>query len=75
MQKVPITFDHAGKQFTGTFDPVHGAGGNVFHLTIDNYYCGRLRYADKWVFDPTPKSEGFNELADYFGDYVTAWYC
>lgn len=75
MDPVLIAFDHQGKYYKGQFAPVMGAGGSsVFHLMIDNYYCGRLRYTDRWVFDPTPKTGSFVELTEYFGDYVTAWY-
>ena len=42
MEKVPITFEHEGKQYTGTLDAVHGAGSNNYHLMIDNFYKGRL---------------------------------
>lgn len=50
---------------------VQGAGDNrVWHLMIDNYYFGRLRYTDKWVFD----SNTMPEIADLLGEYVIAWY-
>jgi len=76
MDPVLITFDHQGKHYKGQLVPVMGAGSsNEFHLMIDNYYCGRLRYSDRWVFDPTPKTDSFVELTEYFGEYVTAWYC
>lgn len=56
-----------------------GAGtSSTFHLHDDkNFYCGCLRWSDfenEWVFDPTPKSQDLAELADFFGDIVTAWY-
>lgn len=40
-----------------------------------NFYLGRLRTAnDKWVFDATDKSAELKELADFFGNYLTAWH-
>jgi len=38
---------------------------------------GRLRKSDftkGWVFDGTPKTKELEQMADYFGDVVTAWY-
>lgn len=73
--KVPIKFEHEGKLYQGSFDLVSGSGNAyVWHLMIDKYYCGRLRIANDWVFDPTPKTLSFVELTDYFGWYITAWY-
>ena len=59
LNHIPITFEYNGEKFTGSFGKVMGAGStSMFHLTIDRFYCGRLRYNDflqTWVFDPTPK--------------------
>jgi hypothetical protein len=75
LEKVPINFEQDGKTYRGDFTLVSGSGSTyVWYLMIDNYYCGRLRYHDWWVFDPTPKTESFVELTDYFGWYITAWY-
>lgn len=75
MDIIPITFTSEGNTHTGTFNKIAGAGSTaVFHLMIDNYYCGRLRMAgDNWFFDPTPKTEPFKTLAEEFGNYVVAW--
>ena len=72
MPKIPITFTHEGKEYSGTLDKVQGAGASqVFHLMIDKYYKGRLRrYNDKWVFDPTPKNEWLKDFAELFGEAV-----
>ena len=54
------------------FQSVYGAGAGVWHLMIDDYYYGRLRMTDgRWFFDGN--KHGMEDLADYFGDYVTAW--
>lgn len=76
MDTVPISFEHVGKKYSGHFSEIHGASQNVWHLQDDgNFYLGRLRQAnDKWVFDPTPKTEELAEMAEFFGDYLTAWY-
>jgi hypothetical protein len=76
MDEIPITFEHEGKEYTGSFDEVQGAGtSKVWYLMIDNYYKGRLRMTDRgWVFDPTPKTQSMAELANFFGDYITMWY-
>jgi hypothetical protein len=75
MDKIPITFEYKGKSYQGTFEAVHGGGGaNIWHLTIGNYYCGRLRLNDTegWTFDEN--SFGAKELTDYFAAVVMAWY-
>lgn len=76
MHQIPITFDHEGKQYSGYFSKVAGAGQTgVWYLSDNNnLYLGRLRYTDRWVFDPTPKTESLAALADFFGDFITAWY-
>lgn len=76
MDHIPVKFDCNGKKYAGYFCPVSGAGAtSTFHLSINNYYWGRLRQGnEKWVFDCTPKNPEFAELADFFGEYLTAWY-
>ena len=77
MDEIPISFEHTGKKFKGRFTKVSGAGDTgVWHLMDDkNFYLGRLRMVqNKWVFDPTPKTLELKELAEYFGEVVTAWY-
>jgi hypothetical protein len=66
--KIPITFEHEGNKYSGSLDPICGAGGNTWHLMIDKFYYGRLRLNDRgWFFD----GEKFKDLANYFGEYVT----
>jgi hypothetical protein len=64
MDRIPITFEHDGKKYAGSFSSVHGAGQNVCYLIDDkNFYLGRLRVArDQWCFDATPKTEGLSKL-------------
>jgi hypothetical protein len=70
MDKIPIEFEHKGKRYSGSLDAICGAGGNTWYLMINNYYYGRLRVNERgWFFD----GNMFNELADYFGEYMIAW--
>jgi hypothetical protein len=73
--RIPITFEHSGKKYIGSFSSVHGAGQNVWYLTDNkNFYLGRLRLSrDQWVFDATPKTQELCDLAEYFGEYLMAW--
>lgn len=65
--KIPIQFELKGRIFTGSLDPVVGAGGNTWYLMINGFYYGRLRLNDRgWVFD----GDAFKELADFFGQHV-----
>jgi hypothetical protein len=64
---IPITFEHKGKQYSGSLDPVSGAGGNTWHLMINQRYYGRLRVNDRgWFFD----GDKFKNLAELFGAFV-----
>ena len=79
MDEIPITFEYRLVKYKCHLSKVSGSGDtSTFHLTDDkNFYNGRLRWSDflkSWVFDPTPKTKDLAELADYFGDVVTAWY-
>jgi len=73
--KIPVSFTHGGKEYHGALAPVYGGGVHVYHLEINNYYFGRLRFAnDRWMFDTNKLSEGWEVLADYFGEIVIAWH-
>lgn len=77
MDNIPVSFEHKGKKTEGHLEKVSGAADtSTWHLMgTDKFYYGRLRRTnDKWVFDPTPKSQDLAELADFFGDIITAWY-
>jgi hypothetical protein len=77
MDKIPINFEHHGKKFSGQFGKVQGAGNtSVWHLmSDDHYYLGRLRigWQDQWYFDGSRPENKLEELAQFFGEYVTAW--
>jgi hypothetical protein len=72
MDNIPISFDYKEKHYDGYFQPVHGAGANVWHLIINNYYYGTLTYTDKWVFNSN--NNKMKELADFFGKQVSVSY-
>ena len=76
MENIPVSFESEGKNYSGTLTAVHGAGTQTYYLMIDKYYNGRLRLSELygWQFDPTPKTQSFKDLSDFFGDVVTAWY-
>jgi hypothetical protein len=69
MTTVPITFTHAGKEYSGKLSQVQGAGSTaVHHLTINNYFKGRLRvsaFDGTWVFDGE-----FDDLAGAFAAWL-----
>lgn len=76
---IPVKFEHNGRKYNCVLHKVAGGGDtSTFHLMDDkHFYNGRLRWSDfqkKWVFDSTPKTKDLEELADYFGEVVTAWY-
>lgn len=73
MKDCPIKFHHNGKEYSGYFSPVNGAGSSsMFHLMIDGYYYGQLFYTDTWKFYSNSEPQ-LSELEDYFGEVVTAW--
>lgn len=68
---IPVSFQFKGNRFAGELSSVHGGGVHVYHLMIDNYYYGRLRYVHgEWVFDSNKGSEGWESLADLLGELV-----
>jgi hypothetical protein len=67
--KIPVAFEHKGITYIGHLSAVHGAGQHMWQLIGNGYFLGNLRYRDGWVFD----SNKMPEMADYLGDYVTAW--
>lgn len=76
MNKIPITFTHEGKEYSGTLDEVFGAASaKTWHLTIDKRYWGKLRHNDRgWFFDPTPHDPWLEGFAQMFGERVELWY-
>jgi len=66
-----VSFQFKGKQYNGILSPVHGGGAHVYHLMINKFYYGRLRYVkNEWVFDTNDESKGWESLADLFGDAI-----
>jgi hypothetical protein len=73
MNKIPVSFEYNGKQLVGEFSEVGGSGGSTWHLLIDKYYKGSLMIIqDKWVFHSQTRE--MEDLADYFGSVLIAWY-
>lgn len=76
MEKIPITFEHHGKTYSGYFGKVAGGGdSSTWHLYDDkNYYLGRLRISSfnhEWVFDESSPADRLSGLANYFGNFVS----
>lgn len=76
MERIPVSFDHKGKKFTGYFTKLSGSGaGSNWQLYDDkNFYRGVLDLQEKrgWVFHEQKPELAY--LVDYFADVVTAWY-
>jgi len=73
--KVPITFEHQGKIYKGSFSSVSGAGGALWNLMINNYYYGQMFYSEGcncWIFKSN--SGKFEDLSDYFEAYMIGWF-
>ena len=71
--KISVLLTLLDRQFSGLLVKVSGAGdSSMFHLMIDNYYYGRLRYSQfeqRWVFDSNKKSDMVQPL----GEYMKVW--
>ena len=71
MEHIPVEFEAKGKQYSGYLIRVSGAAETaMFHLMIDNYYYGRLRFSsftNAWEFDTNAGSQGWENLLEYFG--------
>lgn len=69
---IPIQFCHGGKEYYGLFSRVQGAGAtSVYHLTINQYYKGRLRlsaFNNRWVFDGE-----FAHKAEWFSEHISEY--
>ncbi|RYE36336.1 MAG: hypothetical protein EOP48_29685 [Sphingobacteriales bacterium] len=65
--RVPLYFTHESGVTFGEFIQVSGAGSTeVFFLMVDDYYKGRLRFSNKWIFDGA-----YETLAEDFGLFLT----
>lgn len=74
MNEIPIEFDYEGKHYKGYFSEAFGAGGNVWHLMIDNYYYGQLIYSQKFGWAFHNNKDKMKDLADYFAEQIMLWY-
>ncbi len=74
MEEVPIILTYQARTYSGEFHPVSGAGSNqVWFLVINNFYNGPRCYMDgRWLFHSQTRK--FEDLAEYFGEYMLAWY-
>lgn len=73
MDPIPISFKHNGETYKNCYFTriVRSSEPSFWHLyDCDNYYLGKLSFADRWTFDANRKSTGIDKLAEYFGDYV-----
>lgn len=72
MKDIRVSFTIHNRQYNGFLSAVHGAADvDIYFLMINNFYCGRLRFAnDRWVFDTNKISQGWEVLAGYFGECV-----
>jgi hypothetical protein len=73
MDPIPINFNHNGTKYTDCyFTRIAGSGqAAIWHLhDNDNYYLGKLRYTNQWVFDANKKSTGIDQLGEFFGEFV-----
>jgi len=69
IRNVPISFNYNGKNYKGHFSRVHGMGGNVWHLMINNYYHGCLQFGTREQY----YGNSFEDLANFFIAYMISW--
>ena len=73
MDPIPISFKHNGVTYSDCYftKVVRNNEAVFWHLYDgDNYYLGRLKYADQWTFDANKRSTKIDQLAEYFGNFV-----
>jgi hypothetical protein len=73
MDPIPISFKHNGIKYTDCYftKVVRANDTAIWHLhDNDNYYLGRLRFTDQWIFDANQRKTGIEQLAEFFGDFV-----
>jgi len=72
--KIPITFEHQGKQYTGIFSQVSGSGSTgLYHLMINDFYYGQLFHSEHFGWQWGSNKVYFKGQAEYFGSYVSNW--
>ena len=69
-----MTYEYNGSIERGVLTDSYGPNNNSWHLHVNNNYRGQLVLSSLsgWAFYNN-KNE-LKELADYFGDVVTAWH-
>lgn len=75
MADIPVSFDYKGKHYSGFLSEVTGGGGSVWHLMINRFYWGQLHYypsRDEFRF--TSQTREFEDISDFFGEVIIAWY-
>ena len=72
MDPIPINFKHNGVTYKDCyFTKINRSENSFWHLyDNDNYYLGKLLFAEQWKFDADKRSTRIDELADFFGEYV-----
>lgn len=75
MDKILITFDYDGQEYSGHFSQVSGGGSHTkFFLMINKFYRGQLVHTDHYGWQFTSNDGMFQTLSEYFGNYITARY-
>lgn len=75
MPKIPVTFIHEGKEYSGTLGEVSGAAGKIWHLHVDDYYWGQLIFGESgFVFYAQNNTQAMLYLSEQFGEAITLWY-
>ncbi|MDF2381306.1 hypothetical protein JMG10_07510 [Nostoc ellipsosporum NOK] len=72
--EIPVSFEYNGRGYKGILSRVYGGGdAHNYHLYVNKYYWGILFLGPAgWRFGS--KKTELEEIADYFGDVVQAWY-
>ena len=80
-KNIPIEFDYQGKHYKGFLDEVSGSGTHIgcsWHLCLYRgkhlYYNGHLTYHEKSGFRFTSQTGKFEDLTEFFGEYIMLWY-
>lgn len=67
--EIPVWFEHEGKEKLGYFV---SPDSKIWYLTYHAQYIGTLTIRDgAWHFK---SNDSLEDLTDYFGDVVMAWY-
>ena len=73
MDPIPVNFKHNGVTYKDCyFTKVSRNDKEAFWLLYDNdnYYLGKLLFADQWKFDANKRATKIDQLAEFFGDLV-----